>query len=197
MDSFDRIVGAVVSDNPRKDAERVLSHLATTHRARSAALLICHCDRLKPIATYGGSEELVVTASTLWTAHGALLERGEVVTSGSARLVPLRSDGTLVGVIAIGTAQPLDSLLLASVERPLLRALQTWQAVALSYVGATSPDAFLREKLLYHLARSNWKIARVAKIMNVTRNTIYSWLDKYRISRPKLGRGTARRRAHE
>jgi hypothetical protein len=197
LDSIDRIVGAVVSDNPRKDGERVLAHLAITHRARSAALLVCHCERLKPMATHGSSDELVASVTALWTAQGAALERGEPVTSGSVRLVPLRTDGALVGVIAIATSQPLDPLLVGSVERPLLRTIQTWRAVALSYVCATSPDAFLREKLVYHLTHCDWKIARVAKIMNVTRNTIYSWLTKYRITRPKAGRSAPRPRTQE
>ncbi len=46
-----------------------------------------------------------------------------------------------------------------------------------------------REELLYHLSRHEWNIARVSRILGVTRRTIYLRLARYKIRREKVVRG--------
>ena len=60
------------------------------------------------------------------------------------------------------------------------------------YLERTPVDDMAREKLLLLLNRNEWNIARVSRLMNVTRRTIYLRLQRYGIPREKI-RKTLRR----
>jgi len=62
------------------------------------------------------------------------------------------------------------------------------------YLERTPVDDMAREKLLLLLNRNEWNIARVSRLMNVTRRTIYLRLQRYGIPREKI-RKTLRRPA--
>jgi len=62
------------------------------------------------------------------------------------------------------------------------------------YLERTPIDDMAREKLLLLLNRNEWNIARVSRLMNVTRRTIYLRLQRYGIPREKI-RKTLRRPA--
>ena len=49
-----------------------------------------------------------------------------------------------------------------------------------------------REKLLLLLNRNEWNIARVARLMGVTRRTIYLRLQRYNIPRERVPKGRHR-----
>jgi transcriptional regulator of acetoin/glycerol metabolism len=46
-----------------------------------------------------------------------------------------------------------------------------------------------REKLLLLLNRNEWNIARVARLMGVTRRTVYLRLQRYNIPRERVPKG--------
>ena len=50
-----------------------------------------------------------------------------------------------------------------------------------------------KERLIAMLNRNEWNIARVARLMGMTRRTIYLKLARYKIQRVKVRRGRARR----
>ena len=82
----------------------------------------------------------------------------------------------------------------AAVERAPSRA-EAWE----SYLERTPVEDMEREKLLLLLNRNEWNIARVARLMGVTRRTIYLRLQRYNIPRervaedaPAAGGGAAR-----
>jgi GAF domain-containing protein/regulatory Fis family protein len=62
------------------------------------------------------------------------------------------------------------------------------------YLERTPVDDMAREKLLLLLNRNEWNIARVSRLMGVTRRTIYLRLQRYGIPREKI-RKTLRRPA--
>jgi transcriptional regulator of acetoin/glycerol metabolism len=49
-----------------------------------------------------------------------------------------------------------------------------------------------REKLLLLLNRNEWNIARVARLMGVTRRTIYLRLERYKIPRERVRKSKPR-----
>lgn len=59
---------------------------------------------------------------------------------------------------------------------------QGWEA----YLERTPVEDMEREKLLLLLNRNEWNIARVARLMSVTRRTIYLRLQRYNVPREKV-----------
>ena len=74
------------------------------------------------------------------------------------------------------------------VERPASRA-EAWE----SYLERTPVEDMEREKLLLLLNRNEWNIARVARLMAVTRRTIYLRLQRYNIPRERVPKTRPRR----
>jgi transcriptional regulator of acetoin/glycerol metabolism len=66
-----------------------------------------------------------------------------------------------------------------------------WQ----TYLERTPVEDMEREKLLLLLNRNEWNIARVARMMGVTRRTVYLRLRRYDIPRERIYKTQARRRA--
>jgi transcriptional regulator with GAF, ATPase, and Fis domain len=76
----------------------------------------------------------------------------------------------------------------APVERAPSRA-EAWE----SYLERTPVEDMEREKLLLLLNRNEWNIARVARLMSVTRRTIYLRLQRYNIPRERVPKTRPRR----
>jgi transcriptional regulator of acetoin/glycerol metabolism len=55
-----------------------------------------------------------------------------------------------------------------------------------TYLERTPVEDMEREKLLLLLNRNEWNIARVARLMGVTRRTIYLRLQRYNIPRERV-----------
>ena len=82
---------------------------------------------------------------------------------------------------AVGESGPLA-------ERAPTRA-EAWE----SYLERTPVEDMEREKLLLLLTRNEWNIARVARLMSVTRRTIYLRLQRYNIPRERVPKTRPRR----
>jgi len=82
---------------------------------------------------------------------------------------------------AVGEAPALS-------ERAPSRA-EAWE----SYLERTPVEDMEREKLLLLLNRNEWNIARVARLMGVTRRTIYLRLQRYNIPRERVPKTRPRR----
>jgi transcriptional regulator with GAF, ATPase, and Fis domain len=55
-----------------------------------------------------------------------------------------------------------------------------------AYLSQTSDDEIARERLLLLLVQNEWNISRVARLMGVTRRTIYLRLQRHNIVREKV-----------
>ena len=65
---------------------------------------------------------------------------------------------------------------------------EAWEA----YLERTPVEDMEREKLLLLLNRNEWNIARVARLMGVTRRTIYLRLERYKIPRERVSKSRQR-----
>ena len=126
----------------------------------------------------------------------------------SLALVPVLGDEGLLAVLYVDsldphfcTSQDLERLgkfsrIVAkavgegatTVERGPSRA-EAWEA----YLERTPVEDMEREKLLLLLNRNEWNIARVARLMGVTRRTIYLRLQRYNIPRERVPKTRPRR----
>ena len=70
----------------------------------------------------------------------------------------------------------------SAAPRPLGGTGESWE----TYLERTPVEDMEREKLLLLLNRNEWNIARVARLMGVTRRTIYLRLQRYNIPRERV-----------
>jgi transcriptional regulator with GAF, ATPase, and Fis domain len=68
------------------------------------------------------------------------------------------------------------------------RSVDAWE----TYLERTPVEDMEREKLLLLLNRNEWNIARVARLMGVTRRTIYLRLERYKIPRERVRKSKPR-----
>jgi transcriptional regulator with GAF, ATPase, and Fis domain len=154
-----------------------------------------------------------------WRAHRERLDAGReiVVRRGDAELdgalssalvsrealalVPVSYEGRVVGLVYLDSQRPLADAQLATARRIAdvvgiaLRARPTPTAGILAdYLERASPDDVQRDQLILQLARNEWNISRVARILGVTRRTIYLRLERFGIERRRVPKGIPRRR---
>jgi transcriptional regulator with GAF, ATPase, and Fis domain len=133
------------------------------------------------------------------------LPKGEAVKGGAASfvVVPVFEDDKLVALLYVDSLDPhfCESHDLARLSKfsrivakavtesespapkmPVPVSVDAWQ----TYLERTPVEDMEREKLLLLLNRNEWNIARVARLMGVTRRTIYLRLQRYNIPREKV-----------
>ncbi len=118
-------------------------------------------------------------------------------------IVPVLEDGVLLAVIYVDSQDPHfcdahDLERLGKFSRIVAKSVQdsssprpasggggggdSWEA----YLERTPVEDMEREKLLLLLNRNEWNIARVARMMGVTRRTVYLRLQRYNIPRERV-----------
>ena len=134
------------------------------------------------------------------------LPSAECPGPASFAVVPVFDEETLVALLYVDSAEPHfcdthDLERLSKFSRILAKAVtestspveagrtsEAWQ----SYLERTPVEDMEREKLLLLLNRNEWNIARVARLMGVTRRTIYLRLQRYGIPRERVPRTRVR-----
>jgi GAF domain-containing protein len=118
----------------------------------------------------------------------------------SLAVVPIVDEETLVALLYVDSSEPRfcdghDLERLGKFSRILSKAVtdsgslvagsrstESWE----SYLERTPVEDMEREKLLLLLNRNEWNIARVARLMGVTRRTVYLRLQRYGIPRERV-----------
>jgi transcriptional regulator with GAF, ATPase, and Fis domain len=208
IDQFTNLV--LGADEPQKLAERTVEIILTLTHGRCAAVFRLDADRLTLFASRGVDQVALDAAHADWQAHAATLASGEMFYAPTApagggpearAAVPIRSDDAVVGILYVDGAEPHfldagDCQRLVKFTRVLARALAApvppagdrprgWER----YLEQTSVDDMERERLLLLLERNEWNIARVARLMQVTRRTIYLRLARYGVPRERVRKG--------
>ena len=127
----------------------------------------------------------------------------------SLTLVPVQQDGSLVALLYVDAAAPhflttADRERLTKFARIIAKAVtqsqspspratraEAWE----TYLERTPVEDMEREKLLLLLNRNEWNIARVARLMGVTRRTIYLRLQRHSIPRERVPKSRPRKAA--
>jgi Bacterial regulatory protein, Fis family len=182
----DQTLTLLVEDEPQRQARKLLDHVATRCRARAAAVVTVSSDDL---ASFVGEMPLsqLGALQTLWRVEAKDLRAGRPVNGGDYNVMPLMDGRELVGLLFMdgGTrvenrnpaVQALAAALKVARERPLRRIVEPETAA-----GAEIE----RRRLVAALERHEWNIARVARLIGVTRRTIYLRLKRYNIDRQRV-----------
>jgi len=202
----DLVVGA---DDPRRLAERTLEVVMSLTGGRSGAVFTCQDGGITLFASRGIDQSVLDTVPTAWQTYGDLLRGGETLyvpdrmagqpTPASFAVVPVMDEESLLALLYVDSHEPHfcdghDLERLTKFSRIVAKAvnetsggersssIEAWEA----YLERTPVEDMEREKLLLLLNRNEWNIARVARMMGVTRRTVYLRLQRYNIPRERV-----------
>jgi Bacterial regulatory protein, Fis family len=190
------LASVLVAQAPRQHASNVLSFLVNRARASGGALLTF---RDQSLVLFCSTPDLqaasVVRAWGAWDAHRQRIESGETIQTPDQVLAPLKDDGALVGLLHLDAPQGFDSSLLSTFGLVLAKAVQTDLTADRGLAVAEIVDVpeQSKDRLVSLLHRNEWNIARVARVMGVTRRTIYLRLKRYGIDRQVVPRSNTSR----
>jgi len=184
----DQTLSLLVADDPRGQAMRLLDHVASRYKAKAVAVVTVAADDL---ASFAGEVPLsrLTALQAAWKADAKDLRAGRRVIHDGYRILPLMDGPGLAGLLFIEGATGVESTnpvvtalaaaLKAAHERPLMGdgAVET---------ATMAGGEIERRRLVVALERHEWNIARVARLMGVTRRTIYLRLKRYKIDRRRV-----------
>jgi regulatory Fis family protein/GAF domain-containing protein len=222
IDQFaDLVLGA---DDPRRLGERTIDVVLSLVEGRCGAVFTLDGDRLLLFASRGVDQYALDGAQVVWASRSDSLRRGEAFYApepgavagpkaqarpgpASLTVVPVLQDGMLVALLYIDAAEPhflnnADRERLSKFARIIAKAVtqtagpkparaEAWE----TYLERTPVADMEREKLLLLLNRNEWNIARVARLMGVTRRTIYLRLQRHHIPRERVPKSRPRKLA--
>jgi len=222
LDQFaDLVVG---SGSPHRLAERTLEVVMALVNGRSGGVFAAEEERLTLFASRGIDQHVLDAVQTLWRRAKGQLASGSPIyvpdcradrglashaASGpaSVAMFPVFDGDELVALLYVDSVErdfcePGDLERLGRFSRVLAGAVRP--EVAEAPAEATGWEAYLertpvqdieRQKLLLLLNRNEWNIARVARLMGVTRRTIYLRLQRYKIPRERVYKSRLRSEA--
>lgn len=205
----------VEADDSHRLAERTLEVVMALVNGRSGGVFAAADARLTLFASRGIDQHVLDAIETLWGRAKDQLRRGQPIyvpdtgtdkdlartmAGGPASLAvfPVFDGDDLVALLYVDSAEPefcpgTDLERLATFSRMLARAVRPaadppprdvaeWEA----YLERTPVPDIERQKLLLLLNHNAWNIARVARLMGVTRRTVYLRLQRYNIARERV-----------
>lgn len=187
-----QLVDAALAEDPASTSDRLLRAILAFTDGRRAAIFEAHLAGLRLVASRGIDEEVLNEAHEAWRTQRSELVAGLPVFTDSAVAYPL-VDERLFGMLFVERTpkvtfeDPRDLQALREFGRLGARALRDRRSEPLSYLASTKPNEVARDQLLVLLESNEWNIARVARLLGVTRPTIYARLQRF---------GLPRRRAH-
>jgi len=175
-------------------------------------------DGVDLFASRGIDQAVLDILPAVWTSQGDSLRRGETLyvadqalerrvtlpaaAPPSFAVVPVFDDDTLVALLYVDGSEAhfcdaRDLERLGKFSRIIAKAVtdvatlapaghstESWEA----YLERTPVEDMEREKLLLLLNRNEWNIARVARLMGVTRRTVYLRLQRYGVPRERVAK---------
>jgi transcriptional regulator with GAF, ATPase, and Fis domain len=218
VDLIDQFAELVVgADDPRRLAERTLEVVMSLLNGRSGAVFACDPDPVL-FASRGIDQSVLDTIPVVWKGQEAAFRRGETFYvadraterrlpqsdrqgSASFAVAPVIDEDALIALLYVDSNEPHfcdthDLERLNKFSRIVAKAVtetaprrgtgpDAWE----TYLERTPVEDMEREKLLLLLNRNEWNIARVARLMGVTRRTVYLRLQRYNIPRERVPKG--------
>jgi len=184
------MVNLLVSDEPRRSADRILTRLVQIHQARGGAILRQRQGQVEIWMSVGLSLPAVSALPVRWADHERELAAGRSVIEPGFGLFPAMRGGEMVAALYL--AQPeglstLDAAVFGTAIAHAVLASDTEEPKA--PMQAASPAEQGRLQMLTLLDGNDWNIAEVARRLGVTRRTVYMRLRSFGIERrrvPKL-----------
>jgi ActR/RegA family two-component response regulator len=181
------MLSILVADDPRRSADRILTRLIQIHQARGGAILRPHQEQAEIWLSAGLSLAAVGELPVRWTDHRDALAAGRAVVEPGFALLPAMLGEDLVAALYL--AQPEG---LAAADARLFGAAIAQAVLAAdASPGAkrppeTSPTEEAKLHMMSLLERHEWNIAEVARLLGVTRRTVYMRLRSFGIERKRV-----------
>lgn len=192
MDLLSDVVSRLVSIDPRKQAAEVLNVVVQRLRAAGGAVLVAESGEV--FAAQGITVTQLGQAQKAMKAQTKALRAGKVVSAGPLQLVPLLDaearKGDVLGVLCLHV-EAADWGDLRLIRAALAQAIKSEGSgeAPLSipeYLARTPVRELQKQQLLETLQQNEWNIQRTARLLGVTRRTIYLRLGRYGIKRLKV-----------
>jgi Bacterial regulatory protein, Fis family/GAF domain len=179
-------------------AEKTLDAVADFADARSAALFLREQQGMRLFASLDIDRSGLEDVARTWARSRAALTRGQIVVDqrveGTSAVAPVLNAERLAGLLYVRTGEPRFA---DDRDRKALAQFASIAAIALSapdeppvgdaaveqYLGRTVADDVARRQLLVLLERCEWNIAHVARLVGVTRATVYNRIARLGIER--------------
>jgi Bacterial regulatory protein, Fis family len=185
------VATALVNTQPTGKTVQLLDVLIAQMGARGAAVLVQDArdpQALQVFAASGVSMSRLVEVHARWPAVRGRVVSGHAHHAGDQYLAPIIGRGAFVGALYVdglreagAEIEVYHTVLAAAVE------LAQRPRVDLDEFAATAQERdVIRKQLVDALSRNEWNIARVARILGVTRRTIYLRLQRFGIDRMKV-----------
>jgi len=208
--SWDLLDRLARPDESRSLADRTLDAVLAFSNGRCAALFSREQERIVLLTSQGIHQAAIDLAGRVWADERAELQLGKGFEStapngnGCCAVVPVMGQGArLLGLLYVETEEDrfhdrrdmealaqfcgIAGLALGDPKEPLpSRGVE-------SYLERTPADEVEREQLLVLLERNEWNIARVSRLLGITRPTVYKRLQRFGIERRRVPKTLARR----
>lgn len=188
-----------MSSNPGRIIENALDLVMVLARARRGAVLSCQEGRISLIASRGLDQSVLNNIQRVWScSHRSLMARAPLYSEGPDTFLalPCLEKSELVGVLYVDTPGPSFRLppehlatfsgifgrAIRALSAPFTPQRRDWPMA----LDNAAPDDLERERLFLLLTRNEWNISRVARILNVTRMTVYNRLARFNIPRERV-----------
>ncbi len=184
------MLAVLVADDPRRSADRILGRLVQIHRARGGAILRPRERQAEVWLSAGLSLAGLAELPVRWADHGQALAAGRSVVEPGFALLPAMHGSEMVAAIYLAQpeeASAPDTRVFGTAIAQAVRASDDTQT--LRQPADVGPAQEARLQLLILLERHDWNIAQVARLLGVTRRTVYMRLNSFGIERrrvPKL-----------
>jgi len=185
-----RAVEMLVQQDPKRSADGALGLLLGHVQASSAAVFQVRQRELVLFVSRGIDQGDLDRARRAWAQGPKRLQARESPAEDHMTLIPLQEREEPLGALYVGSSRRVSvgQDTLDAIVPILLAALKaaenpTVQSPVDAYLESTPAEEIEREQLLLLLSRNEWNIARVARLLGVSRVTVYHRLAKYGLSR--------------
>jgi hypothetical protein len=183
------MVALLVSDEPRRAADRILTRLIQIHLARGGAILRPRQDQVEIWMSSGLSLAAVSELPVRWRDHGGALAAGGPVVEPGFALFPAMAGREMVAALYLAQPESPSVHDAAVFGGAIAQAVLASDSPETSRAPEASPAEQAKLQLLSLLQKNDWNIAEVARLLGVTRRTVYMRLRSFGLERrrvPKL-----------
>jgi regulatory Fis family protein len=186
-DLVDNLCDLALSE-PIHVSERVLRAALSFTTGTRGAIFERHQDRLRLAASRGVDQAVLDNVRKHWVERREELLGGVAVLDGGMALCPIMAHAEMIGLLYVDTphpefGEPRDVHAIGQFARVAAHSLKGRRAHLEGYLAATAPGTVARDQLVVVLEQNEWNIARVARLLGVTRPTIYGRMRRFGIER--------------
>jgi hypothetical protein len=188
MTDINLIIETLVADDPRRAADRLLARVADISSASGAALIEPSGGSANVVLSHRLPLANIASLTVRLADHYEELRGGRAVMEKAFALVPVQPEADLRGVVYLSEPRGIGADRLKAIVASGAAAF----AAALDALPREAPAPAVRQDVKGQMVRiletNDWNIAKVSRILGVTRRTLYMRMNSFGIRRKKVPR---------